>query len=48
MMWLAPRAGRNGRPAVFSDAAIQFCLMVKVLFGLPLRQIEPWERHWSE
>ena len=27
-----------GRPPVFSDAAIQFCLMVKVLFGLPLRQ----------
>ena len=38
MVWLAPRAGRNGRSAVFSDAAIQFCLMVKVLFGLPLRQ----------
>lgn len=26
------------RPPVFTDAAIQFCLMVKVLFGLPLRQ----------
>lgn len=38
MVWLRPRAGRNGRPPVFSDAAIQFCLMVKVLFGLPLRQ----------
>lgn len=38
MVWLAPKAGRNGRPPVFSDAAIQFCLMVKVLFGLPLRQ----------
>ena len=38
MVWRAPRAGRNGRPPVFSDAAIQFCLMVKVLFGLPLRQ----------
>lgn len=38
MVWRAPKAGRNGRPAVFSDAAIQFCLMVKVLFGLPLRQ----------
>ncbi len=35
MVWLADRAGR---PPVFSDAAIQFCLMVKVLFGLPLRQ----------
>lgn len=38
MAWLAPKAGRAGRPPVFSDAAIQFCLMVKVLFGLPLRQ----------
>lgn len=38
MRWLANRAGRPGRPPVFFDAAIQFCLMVKVLFGLPLRQ----------
>ncbi|MFC0280490.1 IS5 family transposase [Falsigemmobacter intermedius] len=38
MAWLATRAGRPGRPPVFSDAAIQFCLMLKVLFGLPLRQ----------
>ncbi len=38
MVWLANKAGRRGRPPVFSGAAIQFCLMVKVLFGLPLRQ----------
>lgn len=38
MVWQAPKAGRMGRPPVFSDAAIQFCLIVKVLFGLPLRQ----------
>lgn len=38
MVWRAPKAGSNGRPPVFSDGAIQFCLMVKVLFGLPLRQ----------
>ncbi|MEP5771674.1 IS5 family transposase [Nisaea sp.] len=38
MAWLAPHQGRLGRPAVFSDAAIQFCLSVKVLFKLPLRQ----------
>lgn len=36
--WLANREGRPGRPPVFSDVAIQFCLMMKVLFGLPLRQ----------
>ena len=29
---------RPGRPPVFSDAAIQFCLSIKVLFKLPLRQ----------
>lgn len=28
MTWLAPR---DGRPSVFSDAAIRFCLTIKVL-----------------
>ena len=41
MAWLAPPDGSPGRPAVCSDAAIQFCLTIKVLFKLPLRQIEP-------
>jgi hypothetical protein len=38
MAWYAPHEGRPGRPPVFSDAAIQFCLSIKVLFKLPLRQ----------
>ena len=38
---VAQHDGRPGRPAVFSDTAIQFCLTIKVLFKLPLRQIEP-------
>ena len=38
MAWLVAKAGPAGRPPVFSDAAIQFCLMVRVLSGLPLRQ----------
>jgi hypothetical protein len=38
MIRRAPRDGRPGRPAVFCDAAIQFCLSVKILFKLPLRQ----------
>ncbi len=38
IVWLAPKGGRNGRPPVFIDAAIQFCLMLKVQFGLPLGQ----------
>jgi hypothetical protein len=38
MEWSAPKRGRPGRPQTFSDAAIQFCLSIKVLFGLALRQ----------
>ena len=38
MTWLAPHDGSPGHPAIFSDAAIQFCLTIKVLFKLPLRQ----------
>ena len=38
MTWLAGPDGKRGRPAMFSDAAIQFCLTIKVLFKLPLRQ----------
>ena len=38
MAWRAPHDGRPGRPAVFSDAAMQFCLSVEILFELPLRQ----------
>ena len=38
MRGFAPRDERLGRPARFSDASIQFCLTVKVLFKLPLRQ----------
>ena len=38
--WLAVPRGRRGRPARFSDAAIQTCLTLKALFGLPLRQTE--------
>lgn len=38
MSWLGCKTECNGRPPVFSDAAIQFCLMVQVMFGLSLRQ----------
>lgn len=38
MTWHAPHEGRPGCPPVFSNAAIQFCLSIKVLFKLPLRQ----------
>lgn len=38
MTWTPPPSGRRGRQQSFSDAAIQTCLTLKVLFGLPLRQ----------
>lgn len=38
MAWHAAPSGRRGRQQTFSDAAIQACLTIKVLFGLPLRQ----------
>jgi len=33
-----PPSGKRGRQQSFSDAAIQTCLTLKMLFGLPLRQ----------
>ena len=36
--WFAGKSGKRGGSDTFSGAAIQFCLMVKGLFGLPLRQ----------
>jgi hypothetical protein len=38
MDWFAPANGKPGRPETFTAAAVQFCLMVKNLFGLALRQ----------
>jgi hypothetical protein len=38
MTWGAEASGRRGRQQTYSDAAIQACLTLKVLFGLPLRQ----------
>jgi len=38
MQWQATPNGKRGRNALFSDAAIQFCLSIKCLFKLALRQ----------
>ena len=35
---MPPPSGTRARQQQFSDAAIQICLILKVLFGLPLRQ----------
>jgi hypothetical protein len=34
MNWDAIPSGKRGRTRTFSDAAIQTCLMMKVLFGM--------------
>jgi len=38
LAWEAKTSGQPGRQQVYSDAAMQACLTIKVLFGLPLRQ----------
>ena len=38
MAWTAKRTGKRGRQPVYSDAAVQNCLTMKVLFGMALRQ----------
>src|SRR5918997_780430 len=38
MTWSAEPTGRRGRQPDYSDAAIQTCLTMKVLFGMALRQ----------
>ena len=38
MAWAGAPSGQRGRSPLFSDAAIQFCLMIKNLYGLALRQ----------
>lgn len=39
MAWFAVPDGRSGRPLRFSDQAIEFCLTLKGVFQLPLRQV---------
>ena len=38
MQRLSPASGKRGRSQTLPDAAIQFCLSIECLFGLPLRQ----------
>ena len=38
MTWEAPPSGKRGRQQAYSDAAIQACLTLKVVFGMALRQ----------
>ncbi len=38
MSWDAAPSGRRGRQQTYSDAAVQTCLTMRVLFGMALRQ----------
>jgi len=38
MAWEAAPSGKRGRQQAYSDAAIQTCLTLKVVFGMALRQ----------
>ena len=38
MTWEAKPTGKRGRQPIYSDAAIQICLTMNVLFGMALRQ----------
>ncbi|WP_244306631.1 IS5 family transposase [Pseudovibrio sp. Alg231-02] len=42
--WFAPENQRRGRPAKFSELAIETCLQVRVVFGLALRQTQGFVR----
>ncbi|KGH07224.1 hypothetical protein P365_04440, partial [Comamonas thiooxydans] len=39
MQWFAAASGKRGRSPKFSDAAIQFYLPLKNMFGLAMRQL---------
>jgi hypothetical protein len=41
MNWHGVASGRRGRSVTFSDTAVEFCLAVKILFGLPRREAVP-------
>ena len=45
MAWFAAASSKRGRSPKFSDAAIQFCLTIKNLFGLALRQFTGLDVH---
>lgn len=55
MSWQAAPRGKRGRTQTYSDAAIPFCLAIKNLFGLTLRQtvgviqslLKPVGLNWS-
>ena len=41
MNWHGSASGKRGRSQTFNDIVIQFCLAIKSLGGLPLREAGP-------
>lgn len=46
-LWSAPRRGTRGGQARYSDLAIEICLSLRLVFGLPLRQTQGFVRSIS-
>ena len=44
MCWQGSASGKRGRRPKYSEAAIQFCLTIKGLFNLALRQAMAWRK----
>ncbi len=42
--WSAPASNRRGKPATYSDLAIETCLRIRSVFGLGLRQTQGFVR----
>ncbi len=42
--WFAPAGKRRGRPCIFSELAIETCLIARSVFGLALRQTQGFVR----
>ncbi|MFV0335721.1 MAG: transposase [Tropicimonas sp.] len=38
--WYAPASGKRGGQPVYSDLAIEICLILRLVFGQPLRQTQ--------
>ncbi|HAV5371354.1 TPA: hypothetical protein JI078_01400 [Acinetobacter baumannii] len=48
MSWLTVPSGKPERSQIFSDKAIQTCLIIKELFQLPLRQpLDLWRASFN-
>lgn len=48
MNWHGSASGKHGRSQTFNDVAIQFCLAIKSLGGLPLREARPASKKMLE